>query len=355
MVQKIKASVIIPCRNEEKFIGKCLDSVIKQDWPKEQLEALVIDGKSDDNTKKIAEDYSQKIPYIKVLDNSNKFTPFGLNIGIKNAKGSVIVRMDAHTEYDNSYIKKCINYLYLSDDDEADDNIKKYKDRIGNVGGVVALPPKEGFEEIKASIGKNYNAEKARAIAICLSHPFGSASRFRVGNKKPIFVDTVFCGCYKKEIFNQVGLFNENLIRSQDLEFNLRLKRAGWKILLIPEITFNYYPKDNFTEFFQHNFLDGIWAIYPFKFTKTPFRLRHYLPLFFVLSIFASLILSAVVSRWFIFLPVIYLLANLFFSLIVFLKEKDPKYLFFMPIAFICRHFGYGLGSIWGLMKLLRD
>ena len=89
-------SIIIPCRNEEKYIGKCLDSIINQDYPEEKIEILVIDGMSEDKTKEIIKQYSEKHPFIKLLENPQKFTPFGLNIGIKKAKGKVIVRMDSH-------------------------------------------------------------------------------------------------------------------------------------------------------------------------------------------------------------------------------------------------------------------
>lgn len=305
-------SIIIPCRNEEKYIGRCLDSIVLQDYPKENLEVLVVNGMSDDKTKEIAQNYSRQYSFIKVLDNPNKFTPFGLNLGIKEAKGEIIMRMDAHAGYEKDYILKCLKYL------------KEYN--ADNVGGVMKTLPAK-------------NTIIAKAIAIVLSNPFGTGgSYFRIGSKEPREVDTVFGGCYKKEVFEKIGLFNENLVRSQDLEFNLRLKKAGGKILLVPDIVSSYYPKSNLKDFFIHNFKDGIWAIYPLKFVKMPFKLRHYIPLIFVLTLPLSI--------W----P--YILLSLFFSIKIAIKEKDFRLFFLMPLAFAARHIGYGLGSILGLIKL---
>ncbi|MDI6602619.1 MAG: glycosyltransferase family 2 protein [Patescibacteria group bacterium] len=308
----IKVSIIIPCRNEEKFIGRCLQSLLEQDYPKENLEVLVIDGNSEDGTREIIRDFSSKHSFIKLLENLKKFTPFGLNIGIKNSRGEVIVRMDAHASYEKDYVSKCVKYLQEYNAD--------------NVGGVIKTLPAK-------------NTLMAKAIANCLSHPFGAASDFRMGAAQPKETDTVFGGCYKREVFEKIGLFNENLLRSQDMEFNLRLKKAGGKILLAPDIVAYYYPQSNLFNFFKHNFEDGVWAILPLKFVKIPFKLRHYIPLIFVLTLPLSI--------W----P--YILISLFFSLQIAFRERDFRLFFIMPLTFFCRHFGYGLGSIWGLVKII--
>ncbi len=325
-------SIIIPCRGEDRFIKKCLDSIIEQDYQGD-MEVLVVDGMSEDKTRKIVEKYiiSHKSSIIRLLDNPQKFIPFALNIGIKEAKGEIIMRMDAHAGYEKDYISKCVKYL------------QEYK--ADNVGGIIKTLPAE-------------NSLSAQAIALCLSHIFGAASSFRVGLKEAKEVDTVFGGCYKKEVFDKIGLFNENLIRSEDMEFNLRLKRAGGKILLVPDIVCYYYPKTKLKDFFLHNFKDGIWAIYPLKFVKIPLKLRHYIPLFFVLTLLLTLILGffSIYSKiLFLFIFGIYILASLFFSLKISLREKDLRLFFIMPLAFGARHFGYGIGSLVGIFKLLTD
>jgi len=252
----IRVSVIIPCRNEEKFIKRCLESIFLQDFPKEKLEVLVIDGMSEDKTREIIKKYQKSYSFIRILDNPKKITPSPLNVGIKNSKGEIVVRMDSHADYRKDYISKCVKYL------------KRYN--ADNVGGIIKTIPAE-------------NSIFAEAIAFSMSTVFGvGSSYFRTGVDNPRWVDTVFGGCYKKKVFKKIGLFNENLVRSQDMEFNLRLKRAGGKILLAPDIISYYYPKSDFQNFFFHNIGDGIWSVYPLKFVKMPFQLRHYIPLIFV-------------------------------------------------------------------------
>lgn len=306
-------TIIIPCRNEERFIRKCLDSVLGQNYSKEKMQILVVDGMSEDKTKKILKRYKKKYFFIEVLDNYKKFTPFAWNIGIRNAKGEIVILMGAHTIYKKDYISKCVKYLYQYNAD--------------NVGGIMKTLPAK-------------NTIIAKTIAQSLSHPFGAGSSyFRRCSKKIRWVDTIFGGCYKKEVFKKIGLFNENLVRSQDMEFNLRLKRAGGKILLAPDIVSYYYPKSNLKDFFVHNFKDGVWAIYPLKFVKTPLKPRHYIPLIFVLTL--------PISIW------IYIPVSLFFSFRIALQKKDLRYFFILPMVFAARHIGYGLGSVWGLIKLL--
>lgn len=326
----IKTSIIIPCRNEENFIGKCLDSIIAQDYPKEEMEVLVINGASEDKTKEIVGNYSRKYPFIKLLENPQRFTPFGLNLGIKNAKGEIIIRMDAHAGYEKDYVSKCVKYLKESGAD--------------NVGGIIKTLPSK-------------NTLTAKAIALCLSSFFGAGgSHFRTGTEKPRWVDTVFCGCYRKEVFEKIGYYNENLIRSQDIELNRRLLKGGGKILLVPEIKAYYYPQDSLSKFLKHNFIDGLWTIFPFKFGIRIFSWRHLLPLMFVSVLLFSLSLSFFFRIFFIlffFILTSYFIINLFFSFQIAKKEKNLKLFFILPLVFFSRHFAYGFGSLSALIKIL--
>lgn len=326
----IEVSVIIPCRNEEKFIGKCLDSLIKQDYPKENLEILVVDGNSEDNTKSIIGRYSQNYHFIKVLSNPNKYTPFGLNIGIKEAAGDIIIRMDAHAGYNSDYISKCVKNLRESGAD--------------NVGGVIRTLPSK-------------NTIWAKTIAMVLSHRFGAGSSyFRTGTDKPRWVDTVFGGCFRKEIFNKIGLFNEKLIRSQDIELNKRLRDFGGKILLVPDIVAVYYPQSTFLDFLKHNFVDGFWTIYPLKFNIKIFGPRHLMPLVFIFSIIIGIFLSGFFLGKLILFLVLgsYVIMNLLFSLELSAKHGS-NYFFFLFLTFMNRHFAYGLGSLWAATEIFTN
>jgi len=306
-------SAVVPCRNEEKFISDCLNSIIANDYPKDNLEILIADGMSTDKTREIIKEYSRKYPFLKILDNQRVITPAAMNVGIKNSRGEIIIKMDAHSLYEKDYISKCVKHLKESGAD--------------NVGGAL--------KTISAK-----NTLIARAIAISLSHFFGAGgSYFRTGVSGPREVDTVAFGCYWKKIFDKIGLFDERMAKIEDLELNLRLRKAGGKIMLFPDIKASYYPSsDNLKDFLRHNFIDGIWTTYPLKFGFVSGSWRHYIPLIFVLTL--------PLSVW----P--YILLSLFFSLQIAFREKDFGLFFTMPLVFAIRHIGYGLGSIWGLIKL---
>ena len=325
-------SVIIPCFNEKDFIGECFDSVLEQDYlkkNKEHIEILVVDGISNDGTREIIGSYSIKYPFIKLLDNYKKFTPFAINIGIKEAKGDIIIRLDAHAKYNKDYISKCVKYLQNLNAD--------------NVGGIcITLPGKNSFI--------------AKSIALALSHPFGIGnSYFRRGIKEIKEVDTVPFGCYRKEVFKKIGLFNENLIRNQDIEFNLRLKRAGGKILLCPDIVSYYYARPDLKSLFKQNFLNGFWVIYSLRYANIPFSYRHLVPFAFVLFLLIGSLITLFYKN-FLYLLVgvlsVYGISDIISSLTLSLKH-GLQYFPFLLVTFPTLHFSYGLGSLWGFIKLV--
>ena len=324
----LRVSIIIPCRNEENYIGKCLDSLIDNDYPKDLIEIFIIDGMSEDNTREIVKKYTKQYFFIKLVDNPKMITPIAMNIGIKEARGDIITFLSAHSTYPSNNIKESVLWIR--------------KSKADNVGGICIAQPGTG-------------SVIAKAIALVLSHPFGVGnSFFRIGSKEPRYADTVSHGCYRKEVFKKIGLFNEKLIRNQDLELNLRLKKAGGKILLVPEIVSYYHVRSDLKGLFKQNFWNGFWVVYGNKFAKIPFSVRHLIPFFFVLSIFGSLILSFI-YRPFIYLFVLvflaYLISNILFSLRISFK-KGFKYFIPVILSFATLHFSYGFGSIWGLIKL---
>ena len=207
-------SVIIPCRNERDHIARCLDSILAGDYPKHRMEILVVDGMSDDGTADIVREYATRDPAIQLLENPQRVVPSALNHGIRCARGQIVARADAHAEYPTNYLSGLLSWLVRSGAD--------------NVGGAcLTLPANE--------------TAQARAIACALSHPFGVGNaHFRLGVKKPLRVDTVPFGCFRRALFTRVGLFDEELVRNQDDEFNLRLIKAGGSILLVPGITSHY-------------------------------------------------------------------------------------------------------------------
>lgn len=334
MKRKLFVSVIIPCRNEERFIGKCLDSIIDNDYPKELLEVLIVDGISDDSTMGIVEKYADKYPYINSYENPRKIVPTALNIGIEKSRGEIIIRMDAHNIYEKNYISQCVQYLeeYGAD----------------NVGGLwITLP--------------GNNSLLGNAIALAISHPFGVGNaHYRIGTKKPKYVDTVPFGCYRRDVFSRIGLFDEQLVRNQDDEFNLRLIKNGGKILLVPTIVSYYYARDSLKKiarmFYQYGYFKPLVA----RKIGSVLTWRQLIPSVFVSSLlfFGLLSLFFYGFRW-IFYPLLalYGFLNVYFSLSVAIKT-DFRHAFLLPLIFSTVHFSYGIGylrGIWDFILMKRD
>ena len=323
----IKVTIIIPCYNEEQYIGKCLESIINSDYNKKLIEVLVVDGMSKDNTRNVVREFSKLYSYINLIDNQKRVIPSGMNIGIKIAKGDLIMKMDAHSEYPIDYINKCVTYQNIFD--------------VDNVGGLV-----------KAISNENNFFQKA--ILKVISHGFGVGnSAFRIGLKKPAFVDTVAYGCYKKDTLFNIGLYDENIERSEDIVINDKIRKSGGKILMIPEIFIFYHARTKLFEFIQHNFDNGIWSVLPFKFTRNiHFSIRHFVPFLFVIYLIMVLLLSG--YSYLIMAPlVLYIFLTIYFSTIIALKENNIYYLFTMPLAFFSLHLSYGIGSLFGLIKII--
>lgn len=325
-------SVVIPCRNEADFIGQALDSILESNYPKERFEVLVVDGMSEDETPAVIEEYSRRHPNIRRLDNPAKETAPALNLGILNAKGKIIIRLDAHARVDKTYISRCVESLRQSGAD--------------NVGGNMrTLPRTDGL--------------LARAIAHSISHPFGVGnSYFRTQSKEPKWVDTVFGGCYRREVFDRIGLFNEKLTNSQDIEFNLRLKKAGGRTLLLPSIVSYYYARSEFIPFCKHNLRNGAWAIIPILFSSVmPLSWRHLVPLAFVLGLCGSAVLTLAGSSLgvplLILIAAAYALLALAASAHIAVRERNAALLAVMPLIFVILHLTYGAGSAYGSVYVL--
>lgn len=324
----VEVSVIIPCRNEERFIVKCLDSIIAQDYPKEKLEVLVIDGMSKDATRTIVEEYCKQYSFIRLLDNPKKITPCALNIGIKHSKGGIIIRMDAHSEYFSDYIKETLACLERTNAD--------------NVGGIRITKPGE-------------DTFTAALIALVISCPFGvGGSKYRF-SRESSFVDTVPNGAFRKELFSRIGYFNEKLIRNQDNEFNARIIKYGGRVFLSPTIKSYYYNQATIKGLLKQALKTGMWNVVTLKINPAAFRWRHFIPFVFVMSfLIAAIFTFSQIWAKFVFLAIIglYAFAAIISSFQIGLRE-GLKYFYFMPVMFFFYHFSYGLGTLLGVIRFI--
>ena len=321
-------SIIIPCKNEEKYIAICLESVINNNYPKEFIEVIVVDGNSTDSTQNIIWQYVKKNKFIHLLLNNNETVPYALNLAIKKATGNYIFRLDAHSKIPNNYFTELIKWC-----------------------------KKLGADNVGALCNTEVKNTKAKAISIkkVLSSKFGVGnSYFRTGIDEIKEVDTVPFGCFPKEIFNKIGYFDFRLKRNQDIEFNKRIKRFGGKIYLIPTLHFTYFARETYLELAKNNFSNGLWIILTVYITKRldSLSLRHFVPCIFL----SSLIFPTLAAIW---LPVtsfislfsltLYLLILFIISIINSGKETTFYYIF---ISYLVLHFSYGFGSIVGLACL---
>lgn len=321
-------SVIIPVRNEERYIKQCLDAVNDQTYNHNNMEVMIIDGLSTDRTKEIFLEYKKTHNKLDLiwLDNTGITAPKAMNIGIKNAKGEIIIRLDAHSSYEREYIEKCVYFLK--------------KTGAANVGGIAETQGRDNY------VG--------RVIALLLSSKFGVGnSSFRT-NGKSGYVDTVPFGAYRRDIFDKVGLYDERLTRNQDIELNYRIRRYGEKIYLSSDIHLTYYCRDSLSELCKMGYKNGLWNIITQKLCPGSLRMRHFIPLIFTLSLFfgwgAILFEINILKEMFICELFVYLLLMIVFT-IQKISVKNIKYIPLLPFLFPIFHISYGLGSFVGLIR----
>jgi succinoglycan biosynthesis protein ExoA len=327
-VSRPQVSVVVPCWNEAGFIAGFLDAVLGFDHPADDVEILLVDGMSDDGTRDVVTAYAKEHPRLRMLDNPGHSKPAGLNLGIRESRGDIVVRLDVHADYPPDYLRRCVEGLLAHP--EAD-----------NVGGIRHSAPRgDGL--------------LARAIALSTTDVFGAGnSRYRTGAAEPSFVDTVFGGCYRRSVFDRIGMFDEALTRAQDREFNQRLRASGGRILLLPDIECTYYARSDYREFCGWMFEAGYW---PFRASRSVGRWigagRNLVPIGFVLGTAAGLAaapFSRRARRLTAAVLGLYGLAAAGSAVKLARRHRDPRLLLALPVVFATTHVVYGAGSIWGI------
>lgn len=324
MNNRIIVSVVMPIYNEAKYIDKCLQSLLCQDYPKEKSEWIFVDGNSSDGTVNRIESFILQYPkLIKILNNPKRIVSYAMNIGIGASKGKYIIRLDAHSNYADDYISKCVYYL---DNVDAD-----------NVGGVA---------DTKAS------GFVGNCIAKMLSSRFGVGnSEFRT-NGMSGFVDTVPFGAFRREVFFKYGGYDERLVRNQDNEMNYRIRKNGGKVYLANDIHLSYYCRDSIKGITDMASKNGMWNVITMKLCPGAMGIRHFIPLAFVVSIIGLLILG-LITKWFWWFLVIEI--GLYIGLDVFFSGKQAgsiKEFLMLLLLFPSFHVSYGFGSLRGIVKL---
>ena len=282
---------------------------------------------STDSTRKIVAGLCNKYENMQLLDNPYKTAPYALNIGIRHAKGNVIIRVDGHATIARDYLHQCVHYLSQTNAE--------------CVGGVIY------------SVNTTYIG---RAIALAMSNSFGVGNaRFRTSGKEG-FVDCLAFGAYRREVFDKIGLFDEEFVRCQDDDFNYRLRQYGGKIFFTPKITAYYYPKPNLKKLWRQYFYYGYWKIRVLQKHLKRMQVRQFVPPAFVIALITTG-LAGMVSNIFLVLFLItitsYVLTSFLTSIIISLKNKT-RYLPILPLVFSILHFSYGLGFMVGLFRFAK-
>lgn len=323
----ITISVIVPCRNEVDYIGLFLDSLLKQDLSDLKVEILIADGMSDDGTRDVLNAYSMKHPEISIVDNPRGVVSTGLNAAIAMAKGEIIIRMDVHTQYAPDYIQQCIVALEESGAD--------------NVGGPWRATGKTYFQQ---------------AVALAFQSPFSSGGAGSHSTEKEGIVDSVYLGCWAKSTLEKAGLFDEELVRNQDDELNLRLTRAGLKVWQSLRIKSWYYPRASLRALFRQYMQYGYWKVRVIQKHRLPASIRHLVPGGFVAGLLVFGVLAPfniLALRFFTGLVFLYVLVNLVATVSTCRKREYLRYIPVMPPIFAAFHFGYGYGFLRGVIDFV--
>ena len=312
-------SVIIPVRDEDKAIMRCLDSVLQTDYPKDRLEILVVDDLSTDGTPRIVLEYSKRYPFICLLNNPKRTQAAALNMGLQEANGEIIIRMDAHTTYAPDYIRQCIAALETTG--------------AANVGGM------------QKPVGTGY---VSGAIAAAYSSPFAAGdAKYRYSDEKQ-WVDTVYLGAWRTQTLIDLGGFDEDWPVNEDYELNYRLRKNGGKILLSPKINCSYYVRGSLSDLARQYVRYGFWKVKTLAAHPDSLRWRQLAcPI-----LIAALILSAALIPFSpicaAIVPVTYIISNLIASSWT-AACRGLRYLPLLPVIFVIIHICWGIGFWAGL------
>lgn len=309
-----KIAIIIPTLNEERHIEECLESVYAQTFPTAEMDVMVVDGGSTDRTEEIVRQLMLKWTNLRFIHNPKRIQSCAFNLGVAMSQAPIVIRMDAHAQYDREYVERCYRHL-LADD------------TIGNVGGRCKIKPAD-------------TSLMAQANAILNRSRFGiGGSDFRVADEAKES-DTVPFGAFRREVIEKVGGMREDLPRGEDNEYNSRIARAGYRIWFDPKIISSYYARPTLRTSTRQMYLNGESIAWLWRIDRSSLGLRHLVPLLFVLSIpctlGATLVLYSVVA----------ILATIHLCM-------DEGWRYFVPLLllFPAIHLSYGAGTIVGFVS----
>ncbi|NMC45204.1 MAG: glycosyltransferase family 2 protein [Chloroflexi bacterium] len=322
---KYKVSIIVPCYNEESTIQLLLDAILKQEFPRDQMEVVIADAQSQDATRQKIEEFQHAHPQlaIRVVDNPKRTIPAAVNAAANASSGEYLVRMDAHSVPYPDYVATCLQ------------NLEQGKG--ANVGGVWEIKP-------------GSQTPMARAIAAAAANRLAVGdARYRYSDKSGQ-VDTVPFGSFRRDLFFAVGAFDETLLSNEDYEFNARIQKQGGKIWFDPAIRCVYFARKNLRELAKQYWRYGYWKFQMLKRYPHTLRWRQALPPLFVFANLLGIILSFFSQRaLYLYTGVLalYLLILLGAGIKEAVRQKDLSQVIYLPVAIMCMHFAWGAGFLF--------
>ena len=316
-------SIILPVRNEERNITKTLQCLRDQTYPRGRMEIIVVDGVSTDDTRLIVSATAALDSRVLLFDNPRQIMAAGFNLGIKAAKGEIIVMMGGHTEISLNYVHTCAALL---------------QDGVADcVGGPIQ------------TIGETY---VARAISLAMSSPIGVGnSPFRIGCGKQRYVDTVAFGAYTRNIIERTGDLDEEFVRGQDDEFNYRLRKLGGRILIVPQLQSRYASRSSLLPLWRQYFQYGYWKVRILQKHPHQMQWRQFVPALFVSSLILQSVISVVLPR--IGVPLLVGTLSIYTFVVglasVILTTRSCRLAPAVAVSLFVLHFSYGLGFLRGL------
>ncbi|HBT95941.1 MAG TPA: glycosyltransferase family 2 protein [Coriobacteriia bacterium] len=323
-------SLVVVARNAQAVIGDLLDDITAQDYPHERIEVLLVDSASTDETKRRFEDFArerQDFIAVTVLDNTERFLPHGCNVALKAYRGDVFLRVDAHARIPADFIRK---------------NVEVLNDGNCVCGGVRPVKLQE-------------QTAWGQTLLLAEESVFGSSPAMyrRTGQVRE--VSSVFRGAYRREVFDIVGLYNEQLKRTEDNDMSYRIRQQGFKILMDPSISSTHFLRGSFRKMLEQKAGNGYWIGRTLFISPGCLGLFSFVPLVFVLALLVGVVLGLLLGSFAGWLPLIglvclYAAVALAVSVISVARASQKNItMAALPFVFLIMHLVYGFATLAGL------
>ena len=321
----MKISFIVVAYNAAGSLGALLEDLLAQTIPHEQIEALLVDSASTDATRAIMLDFAKATPFeVKVLDNPKRWLASGINVALAAATGDAIIRLDAHARIPKDFLENNLRALTRGED---------------IVGGcVLGSAPGGAWESVLRTVDTS---------RFC-----GGAAPFRNGGEAR-YVDTLAYALYRREVYDQVGLYDERLRRTEDNDMHYRMRRAGYRFYFSPDIVSCHAARATMRGQLRQKWGNGYWIGRTMRIQPRCFAPRHLIPALFVLALLFGLLLLPLSAWPLLLLLSAYLVCDLFFAVRGALSQETGRLLALLtlPFLFPAVHVVYGVGTLAGLLS----